>query len=437
MLTKGQINRLNALVADDKGTPPIALGTELADTLLGVPVRPIRSRQPGALLLASTTFPSLTGFTFAGGTAALDTAVYHLGTSSLKVTSDGNSYVRKANMGFSADCSAAGAWLEIIYYLPAALSAENSKLAIYVYAAGNEANYAQHWVPNQPAGLWTAGWHVYRIPLATAGQGAYAANLAAITGFGVQWAKPATQVVYVNSVRIYAAGTDLPTFILTFDDGLDEHATVCAPYLQQYGWSGTFGIVANRVGNTGYATVDQIRTMDARGHAIANHSYSHTDWTNLTGAEKEFQVREGKRFLVNNGLGRNADVYVFAYGLNGTQADLDMTFRYSRCALNTAWLDRSLAEAAWPGPQRHPFAVTDRSILCRYLQDNHGTYGFTNANIDASITAGGVTPVMFHQLDGSAGFHTEADWKSAIDHLRTKELAGLCKVIGLTEWLDG
>lgn len=81
-----------------------------------------------------------------------------------------------------------------------------------------------------------------------------------------------------------------PKVVLTFDDGFVEHYTTVAPILEKYGLRGTFNIIVGRVGKPGYMNWRQIRSLAKRGHAIENHTYSHTNLVALvkSGSQKDF-----------------------------------------------------------------------------------------------------------------------------------------------------
>lgn len=82
-----------------------------------------------------------------------------------------------------------------------------------------------------------------------------------------------------------------PKVVLTFDDGFAEHYTTVAPILEKYGFRGTFNVIVGRVGTPGYMTWRQLRDLAKRGHAIENHTYSHTNLVELvkSGQQKDFE----------------------------------------------------------------------------------------------------------------------------------------------------
>lgn len=86
---------------------------------------------------------------------------------------------------------------------------------------------------------------------------------------------------------------------LTFDDGLEEHATVVMPILDSLGLKGTFYLIPRNIergkAQKGAATCtwEQARLLMAHGHTIGNHTYSHRDLTKLPLVEAEREIAMG------------------------------------------------------------------------------------------------------------------------------------------------
>lgn len=83
---------------------------------------------------------------------------------------------------------------------------------------------------------------------------------------------------------------------LTFDDGLEEHATVVMPLLDSLGLKGTFYLIPRNIergkAQKGAATCtwEQARMLMEHGHTIGNHTYAHRDLTKLSLAEAEHEI---------------------------------------------------------------------------------------------------------------------------------------------------
>lgn len=100
--------------------------------------------------------------------------------------------------------------------------------------------------------------------------------------------------------------------VLTFDDGYADAATAAFPILRRYGFTATFYIVTDFVGQPGYMTWEQINTLHEYGMEIGSHSISHPD---LTARSSEVASNEiiASRTIIEKHIG--APVKSFCYPL--------------------------------------------------------------------------------------------------------------------------
>lgn len=90
---------------------------------------------------------------------------------------------------------------------------------------------------------------------------------------------------------------EMPIFI-TFDDGGLSSSTLIAPLLNDLGWVGHFFITGSRVDTKGFVSASQIRELDAQGHVIGSHSWSHPQRMALcTTTQLEYEWRKSIEFL--------------------------------------------------------------------------------------------------------------------------------------------
>jgi len=86
---------------------------------------------------------------------------------------------------------------------------------------------------------------------------------------------------------------------LTFDDGPDNQYTLAVmEVLDHYGIYGTFFVVGERIASH----LDQIETLARHGHEIANHSYSHPDFTRLSASEQRKQLEQTNKAVEPLGI---------------------------------------------------------------------------------------------------------------------------------------
>ena len=98
--------------------------------------------------------------------------------------------------------------------------------------------------------------------------------------------------------------------VLTFDDGYDDAYTNAFPLLRERGLIGTFFVTVNLVGNPGYLTWDQVRTLADSGMDVQSHAMDHISMAKLTGGALFAQLAESRRILSER---TGTDVRFFAY----------------------------------------------------------------------------------------------------------------------------
>ncbi len=88
--------------------------------------------------------------------------------------------------------------------------------------------------------------------------------------------------------------------LLTFDDGEMNNCTVALPLLKEFGFTGHFFLIAERIGKDGYMGWEQIRQLNAEGMVIGSHGFSHEILTNLQNTQIEEELRASKKYLECN-----------------------------------------------------------------------------------------------------------------------------------------
>lgn len=82
--------------------------------------------------------------------------------------------------------------------------------------------------------------------------------------------------IFVGTTDDLLAGGDRTGLVLlTFDDGGISAVTHTADLLEAHGWRGHFFITANMIGEHGFVSASDIRSLRGRGHLIGSHSWSH------------------------------------------------------------------------------------------------------------------------------------------------------------------
>jgi peptidoglycan/xylan/chitin deacetylase (PgdA/CDA1 family) len=123
---------------------------------------------------------------------------------------------------------------------------------------------------------------------------------------------------------------------LTFDDGYEDAFTTALPILQRYGFKATFYIISGMVGQPGYMSWEQLRTLLNDGMEIGAHTIDHYDLTTLDPAESERQIVQSKTDLEQQ-LGINVVSFCYPTGLyNWTIEDQTRAAGYLS-ATTTRW----------------------------------------------------------------------------------------------------
>ena len=115
----------------------------------------------------------------------------------------------------------------------------------------------------------------------------------------------------------------LPTIAFTFDDGLASQYTLGYPVLNKYRLKGSFAIIADSIGGSGYMTLNQLKELVGAGHEMVVHGPINGAGSllNYESSPTRYQdvladVRFHRDFLLTNGLARKGSqkIYVFPQG---------------------------------------------------------------------------------------------------------------------------
>ncbi|HEX3804116.1 MAG TPA: polysaccharide deacetylase family protein [Solirubrobacteraceae bacterium] len=85
--------------------------------------------------------------------------------------------------------------------------------------------------------------------------------------------------------------------VLSFDDGNTTDVDIALAALQERGLQATFFIVPSWLGNPGFMTKADVRTLVASGMTVGNHGLQHHRWTELGRPELEHEVSAGRQML--------------------------------------------------------------------------------------------------------------------------------------------
>jgi len=94
-------------------------------------------------------------------------------------------------------------------------------------------------------------------------------------------------------------GTPIPerSVVITFDDGFEGNYTTALPLLEKYGFTATFFVATNRIGDEVMMSWEQLREMGARGMSIESHTASHPLLSTLTRDETRSELAVSRQVL--------------------------------------------------------------------------------------------------------------------------------------------
>ena len=161
-----------------------------------------------------------------------------------------------------------------------------------------------------------------------------------------------TPLVAFASVQILAPMSLTKGIYSCWIDNAYDDAVLMTQYIDSLnlGIKATVSVVSSRVGSGGYATLAQVLAMQAAGHVIVNHTYDHTLFDTMRGANVAEEYERSADWMRTNGLGAYASV-VSVPGSKLPQAAYEALI--NRCdAIFHVW-DTNVAHAYVPsGPGR-------------------------------------------------------------------------------------
>lgn len=135
--------------------------------------------------------------------------------------------------------------------------------------------------------------------------------------------------------------------VLTFDDGYLDAYTEALPTLQRYGFTGTFYIVNNFVGQPGYISWEQAGALSEAGMEIGAHTLDHLDLTVIDPGEARRQIEQSK-LDIEARLGVNVSSFCYPSGrYSGETAAMVRDAGFAN-ATTTRWDDDYSDPFAYP-----------------------------------------------------------------------------------------
>lgn len=265
-------------------------------------------------------------------------------------------------------------------------------------------------------------------------------------GFRLSNLSTADVDVYVQCVQFWI---DYSPAIVTWrmDDGRDEQYRMACE-MEEFGWFATLGVIGSVIDTTGHLTLAQVKELDRRGHLIVSHSYGASgidgdNWGSTTSAQKAAQLLENRRWLIDNGLTRGADMFIVPNGftrLTADQDDMDMIFDHASVMMNTSPMIRYM-RGSGDGNGMEPYSVfangqnrpwDRRCVHCAAI-DNTAT----TTLLDTIIETGQFGQILLHDDTGVSPSITQANFRALMAAVRVHEVATRCEVMTMEQILAG
>ena len=94
--------------------------------------------------------------------------------------------------------------------------------------------------------------------------------------------------------RILDEIADEPRVRISFDDGNASDLVHAVPALRERGLTGTFFVLAGRLGSRGSLDADDVRGLAEAGMRIGSHGLDHVPWRHLSGADLRRELVEAR-----------------------------------------------------------------------------------------------------------------------------------------------
>ncbi len=124
--------------------------------------------------------------------------------------------------------------------------------------------------------------------------------------------------------------------VLTFDDGYDDNYTQAFPVLKSNGFTGTFFIITDYVGQREYMSWEQIAEMSRAGMSMQAHGRTHDDLA-ISSAEHTVWQVAGSRMMLEEKLGRPVRFFCYPSGRYTAQTIAILRAHGYTAALTTAY----------------------------------------------------------------------------------------------------
>jgi peptidoglycan/xylan/chitin deacetylase (PgdA/CDA1 family) len=187
---------------------------------------------------------------------------------------------------------------------------------------------------------------------------------------------------------------------LTFDDQWEDEWLYGQPYMQEYGFLGTYYVITSDSDN-GYACCmswSQLDQLEAEGNDVGGQTIDHPDLTTLTVAEMQAELCGSRQDMINNGI---PDPVSMAYPYGDYNATVEsvasecgwLTARQGGGISNSNTVPTAPYLSTIPPP--NPMALQTIAVDGTADENLNDLESFVDA---ASANGGGWLPITFHDV---------------------------------------
>jgi peptidoglycan/xylan/chitin deacetylase (PgdA/CDA1 family) len=124
---------------------------------------------------------------------------------------------------------------------------------------------------------------------------------------------------YLDDALIEKIELPPKTVVLTFDDGWQNQYVYAFSLLKKYGYTATFFVYTDAIGNRGFLTWDEIKEMDNAGMTIGGHTESHPYLAQIDDPGTLREEISGGKKIIDSNLGRPTTLFAYPFGYYNDQ----------------------------------------------------------------------------------------------------------------------
>lgn len=233
-------------------------------------------------------------------------------------------------------------------------------------------------------------------------------------------------VFYLDSIVI--GWRSIAQIMITCDDGYSSWFRHALPVLESYGLRASMSIIAGLIGSAPeWATMQQLKDAYSAGHDLCPHGAAALT-TLPSDAARRADIAMNREFLINSGMPRGSDFYVYPNGVYQMAAGDN--------SIITALKDNGIKAARGTTSPRNAKigpGLGDARYLLPIIGADAGTNPATiKARIDAAVSTGDLCVLMYHgvALAGASGISVNLnDIAEVAEYIAQQRAQGKLRVI--------